>query len=362
MDDVAEEPVLCVAERGDRAFIGIDPAHKLTHEWSGNVVDLCPVGSLVSKDFLHKARAWDLDKAAGVCTGCSQGCNTTIETRDDAVVRLRPRPNLEVNRHFICDTGRADYRWMNRGDRVEAPLVRENGKLVATGWLKGFEALASLVKGANGAVVVLASGRASVESLALAKKLAGSKATLAVQIPMSKDAEKPLAGVPNLALRQERAPNGTGAQWLGYSKDWSAALGAAKNAALVLVVGAELTETEWEGLKGAKAVAALASVDVGFDTIAQVVLPVTATPEELGTFVNRDGRIQRYWPAKAAPGMARPAWWVAGEVAALVAGGNAPQTAEEAFKVAGTMAPALGSFQFSELGFSGRAVSAAGVA
>ena len=362
MDDVAEEPVLCVAERGDRAFIGIDPAHKLTHEWSGNVVDLCPVGSLVSKDFLHKARAWDLDKAAGVCTGCSQGCNTTIETRDDAVVRLRPRPNLEVNRHFICDTGRADYRWMNRGDRVEAPLVRENGKLVATGWLKGFEALASLVKGANGAVVVLASGRASVESLALAKKLAGSKATLAVQIPMSKDAEKPLAGVPNLALRQERAPNGTGAQWLGYSKDWSAALGAAKNAALVLVVGAELTETEWEGLKGAKAVAALASVDVGFDTIAQVVLPVTATPEELGTFVNRDGRIQRYWPAKAAPGMARPAWWVAGEVAALVAGGNAPQTAEEAFKVAGTMAPALGSVQFSELGFSGRAVSAAGVA
>src|SRR6185369_15352228 len=95
MDDVAEEPVLCVAERGDRAFIGIDPAHKLTHEWSGNVVDLCPVGSLVSKDFLHKARAWDLDKAASVCTGCSQGCNTTIETRDDAVVRLKPRPNLE---------------------------------------------------------------------------------------------------------------------------------------------------------------------------------------------------------------------------------------------------------------------------
>ena len=84
-------------------------------------MDLCPVGSLLSKDFLHKARAWDLDKTASVCPGCTQGCNISIDTRDDVVVRIRPRPNLEVNRHFICDYGRMSYRWMNRGDRVEAP-------------------------------------------------------------------------------------------------------------------------------------------------------------------------------------------------------------------------------------------------
>ena len=85
------------------------------------MVDLCPVGSLLSKDFLHKARAWDLDKSASVCPGCTQGCNISIDTRDDVVVRLRPRPNLEVNRHFICDYGRMNYRWLNRGDRIEAP-------------------------------------------------------------------------------------------------------------------------------------------------------------------------------------------------------------------------------------------------
>jgi len=363
MDDVANEPVLNVSERGDRAYIGIDPAHKLTHEWSGNVVDLCPVGSLVSKDFLHKARAWDLDKAPSVCTGCSQGCNTTVETRDDAVVRLKPRPNLEVNRHFICDTGRADYRWMNRGDRVEAPLVRDGGKLAATDWLKGFEALAAQVKGANGSIVVLASGRASVESLALVKQLAGGKSgTLFVQVPVSKDAEKPLAGVPNLALRQERSPNGTGAAWLGYSKDWNAGITAAKSAGLVLVVGAELNEVEWAALKGAKSVAVLASVDAGFDDLAQVVLPITTVVEELGAYVNRDGRIQRFWPAKAAPGMARPAWWVAGEVASLVSGGNAPQTADQAYAVAGSLATQFGGVPYGELGFVGRAVAGAGVA
>ena len=361
MDDVADEPVLNVSERGDRAFIGIDPAHKLTHEWSGNVVDLCPVGALVSKDFLHKARAWDLDKAASVCTGCSQGCNITIETRDDAVVRLKPRPNLEVNRHFMCDTGRADYRWMNRGDRVEAPLVRVDGRLQATDWLKGLDALAALVKGAS-SVTVLASGKASVESLALVKKLAGDRAALAVQVPVSKDAEKPLAGVPDLALRAERAPNAKGAEWLGYSKDWAAAVGGAKSAGLVLVVGVELTDAEWAQVRGAKAVAVLAAVDTVADDVAQVILPITTVAEEQGAFVNRDGRIQRYWPAKAAPGMARPAWWVAGEAASLARGGAAPESAEQAYAVAATLAGRFGAVGYGELGYMGRTATPAGVA
>src|SRR5437867_6542184 len=72
MEDVAQDPVLNVSERGDRAYIGIHPAARLDHPWAGNVVDLCPVGSLLSKDFLHRARAWELDKTASVCTGCSQ--------------------------------------------------------------------------------------------------------------------------------------------------------------------------------------------------------------------------------------------------------------------------------------------------
>ena len=134
MEDVADTPVLNVSERGDRAYIGIAEQQRLDHPWAGNVVDLCPVGSLLSKDFLHKARAWDLDKSASVCPGCTQGCNISIDTRDEVVVRIRPRPNLEVNRHFICDYGRMNYRWMNRGDRVEAPLVRDGNRYVAVDW------------------------------------------------------------------------------------------------------------------------------------------------------------------------------------------------------------------------------------
>src|SRR5678815_2997071 len=92
MDDVAQEATLNVSERGDRAFIGIAEEQRLDHPWSGNVVDLCPVGSLLSKDFLHKARVWDLDKTGSICTGCSQGCNITIEMRDDCLLYTSPSP------------------------------------------------------------------------------------------------------------------------------------------------------------------------------------------------------------------------------------------------------------------------------
>jgi NADH-quinone oxidoreductase subunit G len=106
MDDVAHEGALNVSERGDRAVIGKAEGHDLTHPWAANVIDLCPVGALVSKDFLNKARAWELDRAASICPGCSQGCNMVAETRDDVLVRFKPRPNEEVNAYFMCDHGR----------------------------------------------------------------------------------------------------------------------------------------------------------------------------------------------------------------------------------------------------------------
>src|SRR5256886_9729426 len=172
MEDVAQEPVLNVSERGDRAFIGIHPEARLDHPWAGNVVDLCPVGSLLSKDFLHKARAWELDKTASICTGCSQGCNITLDTRDEVVVRVRPRPNLDVNRYFICDHGRMHYKWMNRGDRIEAPLIRRDGELKATDWDEALDRIAGSLRGASAGATAVApvSPGASSEALALAKR------------------------------------------------------------------------------------------------------------------------------------------------------------------------------------------------
>jgi NADH-quinone oxidoreductase subunit G len=335
MEDVAKEPVLNVSERGDRAYIGIHPDARLDHPWAGNVVDLCPVGSLLSKDFLHKARAWELDKTASICTGCSQGCNITLDTRDTVVVRVRPRPNLEVNRYFICDHGRMNYRWMNRGDRIEAPLVQRDGELHATDWDEACERVATLLRGAGGRAVALVSPKASTEALFLARELFAGGGGLggggglewmgAFQVVMGEEA--PLVGVPDLALRAERAPNAKGAELLGYSRDYAAALAAAETAAIVLV----LDEPDLVVRTAGTLIYAGTVLPEGARAAA-VVLPIANVAEEDGTFVNRDGRAQRYFQAKPAPGMARPAWWVLSELAAAAGRGERVASAAEVFE------------------------------
>jgi len=321
MEDVADAAVLNVSERGDRAYIGISPEQKLDHPWAGNVVDLCPVGSLLSKDFLHKARAWELDKTASICTGCSQGCNITLDTRDEVVVRVRPRPNLEVNRYFICDHGRMHYKWMNRGDRIEAPLVRRDGELKATDWDEALARVQAILRGASGKAVALVSAGASSEALALVKRLlSGFSWTGAFQIVMGEEA--PLAGVPNLALRAERAPNAKGAENLGYTREYTQALAAATTAAVVLVLDDADCAVETNG-----ALIYLGTVlgDNAACRRADVILPITNVAEEEGTFTNRDGRDQRYDQAKPAPGMAQPAAWILGELISAMGLAGAPR-------------------------------------
>src|SRR5206468_3936100 len=117
----------------------------LTHAWAGNVIDLCPVGALLSKDSLNKARAWEMARTASVCPNCSQGCNMIVETRDNVVVRLRPRPNESVNKYFMCDHGRLNYRWMNRQDRVDVPMVRAGSTLASAEWEQATAAAASML-------------------------------------------------------------------------------------------------------------------------------------------------------------------------------------------------------------------------
>jgi NADH-quinone oxidoreductase subunit G len=285
MEDVAKDPVLNVSERGDRAFIGIDPDHELTNVWSGNVVDLCPVGSLISKDFLHKARAWDLDKTASVCPGCSQGCNMTIDTRDNTVVRLRPRPNLEVNRHFMCDHGRSSYRWMNRGDRIEAPLVRDGLRHQAVDWDTALARLAGLIGSADRAVL-LAGGSTSTEDLWFARQMLGDRPHVAAALVSRAEEEHPLPGIPNLALRRERAGNGDGARLLGYETGTFAdALAAAVKAPLVILLNLELPESDAGRLAHHAGLVIIGTVATELERHAQIVLPMTNLAEENGTLV-----------------------------------------------------------------------------
>ena len=209
MSEVAQDPVLNVSERGDRAFIGKAEGHDLTNPWAGNVVDLCPVGALLSKDFLNRARAWELDRAPTVCTGCCQGCNAVAETRDNVVVRLKPRANDQVNQYYMCEVGRQGYREFNRRDRIDQPLVRRGNALAITSWEDAVASAARALAGRR--LVVLASPNLSNEALFLLKRIVEATGGVAV-FHLERGDEAALPGAPDLALRSERAANATAAR------------------------------------------------------------------------------------------------------------------------------------------------------
>jgi NADH-quinone oxidoreductase subunit G len=351
MEHVADEPVLEVIERGDRATIGIHPNQALDHEWAGNVVDLCPVGSLLSKDTLHKARAWELDKTASICTGCSQGCNINVDTRNNVVVRLRPRPNEAVNHYFMCDTGRHEYRWMNRGDRIEAPLIRSGDAHVAVDWDHALERAAEILRGAGGKAAVLVSPRASTEAMFLAKRVLAKFDAAAVFRVRHVAGEVPLPGVPNLALREERAPNGAGARALGFVEgDAGEALA---GATVAIVVDDDLHDVDGSAIDGVGHMIYVGTALPDAAGNASVVLPCANVVEEDGSFVNRDGRVQRYRQARTAPGMARPAWWILSALLREMGEGDGADTAASAFAMVAASEPAFHGLSYETVGFRG---------
>ena len=109
---------LGVIGRGDSARIAVAPGHELSNAYAMNVVELCPVGALTSKDFRFKQRVWFLDTSSSICHGCSRGCNIEIDYNQtkytsEKVHRFRARRNNAINQSFLCDYGRLSYKELN---------------------------------------------------------------------------------------------------------------------------------------------------------------------------------------------------------------------------------------------------------
>ena len=355
MEDVADDAVLNVSERGDRAYIGKFEGKDLTHPWAGNVVDLCPVGALLSKDFLNKARAWELDRTASVCNGCSQGCNMIVETRDNAVVRLRPRPNAEVNEFFLCDHGRLNYRWMNRGDRLEAPAIDGISGARATDWDVALAGAAKVLKGKR--VFVLASPNLSNEALFVLSRIVKSSGG-AGAFRVEQGPEAPLKGVEDLSLRADRAANARGAELLGFERSESPLAGV-KAGDAVIIADHDLTPEDAAHLSRASAVVLVSTFRPAALLKADVILPISNYIEEEGTFTNLRGRVQRFLQARAAPGMARPSWFVLADLSNALGDRMDVLSAGQAFAELASAQPAFAGLSHESIGLRGAVVSGA---
>ncbi|MEX0935690.1 MAG: molybdopterin-dependent oxidoreductase [Gemmatimonadota bacterium] len=368
MEEVAQDPLLTVVERGSRSVIDTFFEEGLTGSpYAGNVVDICPVGALVSKDFLHKARAWDLDHTPSICPNCSQGCNIDLHTRDDAVQRLKPRPNLDVNAYWMCDYGRHRYEWINRRDRLEAPVLRGEDGTRARDWPDAIEDVAARLMEAREAekpVRAVASPHASNEDLAALRAVVESLGggDIVYRSRRAED-EVPLPGFSQLVRRRDLTPNARGAEILGATRvgDDGATGGleeVSTHEGVVIVLGDELSDQGASFGQDAALYLYLGSHSTPAADRADALLPVTTFAEQEGSFTNFEGRVQRFWPALRPPGAARPAWMVLGALLARVReDARRPAHVAAAFLRAGELAPEFEGLAFETIGTRGALVN-----
>jgi NADH-quinone oxidoreductase subunit G len=358
MDDVAHDAVLNVSERGDRALIGKFEGKDLTHPWAGNVIDLCPVGALLSKDSLNKFRSWEVDRTASICPGCSQGCNMTIETRDNMVVRLRPRANEAVNKYFLCDHGRLNYRWMNRQDRVDAPLVRQGATLATADWSAAIAEAAKLLGGQR--AFVLASPNLSNEALFLLERVVRkTNGSGAFRVPQGEEA--PLPGVKDLARRADQAANGRGAEIMGFARS-DAPLAGLKAGDVLVVADEELAGLDASDVAKAGAIIVIGTTLPAWARhAATVVLPINNFTEEEGTFTNLRGRVQRFLQARSGPGFSRPSWFVLSDLLTAMGEPTNHMLASQAFAALAAAHPEFAGMSYDTLGLRGATVKGAEV-
>jgi len=132
--EISGSAELQVVSRGSHEEIDIFPGIPCNNPLAGNVVDLCPVGALCSKDFLYQQRVWWLQSSKSVCPGCSTGCSITVDQNKDTVFRLKPRSNPQAQGHFMCDEGRFGWKYIHSEERLKAPEKRSGGSVVSRDW------------------------------------------------------------------------------------------------------------------------------------------------------------------------------------------------------------------------------------
>ncbi|HEY6396158.1 MAG TPA: molybdopterin-dependent oxidoreductase, partial [Solirubrobacteraceae bacterium] len=160
--EVAEDYQLIFADRGAHSFVSTHDGHPYVAPFSGNIIELCPVGALTSQPYRFRARPWDIEGAGGICTLCPSQCNVELTVRDEKVLRVLARENPEVDDGWLCDKGRFAYQAIHVDERVTAPLVRDGGQLREVSWERALEVAAGLGRH-RGHVGALVGGQATNE-------------------------------------------------------------------------------------------------------------------------------------------------------------------------------------------------------
>ncbi|MGH2837313.1 MAG: NADH-quinone oxidoreductase subunit NuoG [Thermoleophilaceae bacterium] len=170
--EVSEDYQLVFLDRGDHTYVGTDDGAPYIAPFSGNIVELCPVGALTSIPYRFRARPWEIEDAGSICALCPSQCNIEFTVRDDArVVRVMARDNEDVEDGWLCDKGRYGYQAIHSPERITRPLVNEGGALREASWERALAAAATGLEKAGVATAALAGGETTNEEGFLLQRL-----------------------------------------------------------------------------------------------------------------------------------------------------------------------------------------------
>jgi NADH-quinone oxidoreductase subunit G len=341
MREIDDDAQIGIINRGGGSEIATFREEGVHSLLSGNLMDVCPVGAITTRDYRFKSRPWDNPNVADtICTLCSKGCSTSawIKAKPEwakgtQLVRMTPRFNPEINSYWMCDIGRFDFRWVEGEARLRKPLVRQGGALSPVGWHdaepKVREALETAGAADPASVRFLVSAHASNEELFILKEIVtgmqGPEGVGAVTVTW-KHAPKAQPAGTKFVVPAADAPNVNGARDLGFATGVGNAgapdvsgLKRAVDAGLVKVLyvldpgpDGSLGDTQWivdarqRGSVGKLIVQGV--VETALTAAADIVLPGAAWVEKDALYTNDQGRVQASSRTIAAPGEAREDW------------------------------------------------------
>ena len=325
--DIADDEALGIVNRGSYNTISTFLDTSFDNNYTLNTVDICPVGALTSKDFRFQMRVWFLKETKSLCTGCGTGCNTVIGSRENRMYRYEPRENNAVNGPWMCDSGRLNYKWIGREDR----LSEVTG---ASGWATAITEISAKLKEAQpGSVAIVGGARQTNEELYLLKKLANKLEAITDSAPRKGQGDK-------LLSCPDKNSNSTGSRLIGIANEElgsrfaEIAQGIEDGTITSLIVfGDDVTK---HGINEAllDKLDLLVVSDILPNTTtskAHYLLPGCAHTEKRGTFTNIKGQVQKFMKALDAPGDARPEWEFLHELVENTTGQNGFSTIEGLF-------------------------------
>jgi NADH-quinone oxidoreductase subunit G len=308
-NEVTKSGALGIFDRGDHSIIGTFPGKKIDHNYTTNLVDICPVGAFTSKDFRFKQRVWFLKDKPATCAGCSTGCQVDVFAKEDTGTYYRMKPRLgEANGHWMCDYGRGTFHHLNQENRQRFAFVSVQGQRRDVDFSESMKLLATKLKHAKpGEAALLVSAQYTNEEYAAFFDFFVNKLGIKKVYQWREPTEK-IADFDGLLLRGDRNSNTAGLlaamrlHGVGGDKPMNQLEDLARSGAKVVVALVPEIATSFPSLK--THLIGLSELDfVSFWTVNGIfdgvadkskgtkhVIPLKGFAEKRGTFTNQENK------------------------------------------------------------------------